>query len=58
MKSIRILKQNFGYSKVELLLNNFGVSNGADIGSSYRVRHKSWRWFELVFTDKDNKEEK
>lgn len=58
MKSIRILKQNSDNSKIELLLNNFGISNGTNIGSSYKVRHKFWRWFELVFIDKDNKEEK
>lgn len=58
MKSIRILKQ-YGYnSKVELQSNNFSISNGANIGSSYRVRHKSWLWFELVFIVKNKKEEK
>lgn len=35
MKSIRILKQNSDNSKIELLLNNFGISNGTNIGSSF-----------------------
>jgi hypothetical protein len=58
MKSIRILKQ-YGYnSKVELQSNDFGIFNGSNIGSSYGLRHKSWRRLELVFIDKNNKEEK
>ena len=58
MKSIRILKLISDNSEVEFLLNNFSISNGTNIGSSFKVRHKAWRWFELVFIDKNNKEEK
>ena len=58
MKSIRIPKEYDYNSKVELHSINLCISNGSNIGSSHIARPKSWCRLELIFIDKNKKEEK